>query len=52
MLSEQAKELTVLGQKIAGESAEPIVRSFNRPSRKPLDLSIRWACDAHDRLYL
>ena len=31
----------MLGQKIAGESAELIARSFNRPSRKPLDLSIK-----------
>ena len=30
----------MLGQKIAGESAELIARSFNRPSRKPLDLSM------------
>ncbi len=29
-LSEQAKELTALGQKLAGESAEPIARSFNQ----------------------
>jgi hypothetical protein len=30
MLSEQAKELTALGQKIAGESAAPIARSVNQ----------------------
>jgi hypothetical protein len=29
-LSEQTKELTALGQKLAGESAEPIARSFNQ----------------------
>jgi len=30
MLSEQTKELTALGQKMAGESAEPITRSINQ----------------------
>jgi len=30
MLSEQTKELTALGQKIAGESAAPIARSVNQ----------------------
>ncbi len=34
MLSEQTKELTALGQKIAGESAEPIARSFNQAFKK------------------
>jgi hypothetical protein len=34
MVSEQTKELTVLGQKIAGESAEPIARSFNQVFKK------------------
>jgi hypothetical protein len=34
MLSEQTKELTALGQKIAGESAEPIAGSFNRAFKK------------------
>ncbi len=34
MLSEQTKELTALGQKIAGESAEPITRSVNQAFRK------------------
>jgi len=30
MLSEQLKELTALGQKMAGVSAEPITRSVNQ----------------------
>ena len=30
MLSEQTKELTALGQKLAGESVEPIARSVNQ----------------------
>ena len=30
-LTEQTKELTALGQKMAGESAEPIARSINQP---------------------
>ena len=30
MLNEQIKELTALGQKMAGESAEPITRSFSQ----------------------
>jgi phasin len=30
MLSEQTKELTALGQKMVGESAEPIARSVNQ----------------------
>jgi phasin len=34
MLSEQTKELTALGQKIAGESAEPIARSFYQVFKK------------------
>jgi phasin family protein len=34
MLSEQTKELTALGQKIAGESAEPITRSVNQAFKK------------------
>jgi phasin len=34
MLSEQTKELTVLGQKIAGESAEPIARSVSQAFKK------------------
>ncbi|MGB6417880.1 MAG: phasin family protein [Pseudolabrys sp.] len=34
MLSEQTKELTALGQKMAGESAEPISRSVNQAFRK------------------
>ena len=34
MLSEQSKELTALGQKIAGESAEPIARSVNEAFKK------------------
>jgi phasin len=34
MLSEQTKELTALGQKIAGESAAPIARSFNQVFKK------------------
>jgi hypothetical protein len=34
MLREQTKELTALGQKIAGESAEPIARSFNQVFKK------------------
>ena len=38
MLNEQIKELTALGQKMAGESGEPITRSFF--SRTPLDHSI------------
>jgi phasin len=33
-LSEQTKELTALGQKLAGESAEPIARSFNQAFSK------------------
>ncbi len=34
MLSEQTKELTALGQKMAGESAEPIARSVNQAFKK------------------
>ena len=34
MLSEQTKDLTALGQKMAGESAEPISRSVNQAFRK------------------
>jgi len=34
MLSEQTKELTALGQKMTGESAEPISRSINQAFRK------------------
>ena len=34
MLSEQANELTALGQKIAGESAEPIARSVSQAFNK------------------
>jgi phasin len=33
-LSEQTKELTALGQKIAGESAQPIASSFNQAFKK------------------
>lgn len=33
-LSEQTKELTALGQKLAGESAGPIARSFNQAVSK------------------
>ena len=33
-LTEQTKELTALGQKIAGESAEPIARSVNQAFKK------------------
>ena len=33
-LSEQTKELTALGQKIAGESAEPLARSVNQVFKK------------------
>jgi phasin family protein len=33
-LSEQTKELTTLGQKMAGESAEPIARSVNQAFKK------------------
>ena len=34
MLSEQTKELTTLGQKIAGQSVEPIARSVNQTFKK------------------
>ena len=34
VLSEQSKELTALGQKMAGESAEPIQRSVNQAFKK------------------
>jgi hypothetical protein len=34
MLSEQTKELTALGQKIAGERTEPIARSVNQAFKK------------------
>jgi phasin family protein len=34
MLNEQTKELTALGQKIAGESAEPITRSVTQAFKK------------------
>jgi hypothetical protein len=34
MLSEQTKELTALGQKMAGESAEPTARSVNQAFKK------------------
>jgi hypothetical protein len=40
MLSEQTKELTALGQKIAGESAEPIARSVNELVK--LIRKLRW----------
>jgi phasin len=33
-LSEQTKELTALGQKIASESAEPVARSVNQAFEK------------------
>ena len=33
-LTEQTKELTALGQKMAGESAEPIARGVNQPLKK------------------
>jgi phasin len=33
-LTEQTKELSALGQKIAGESAEPITRGLNRAFKK------------------
>ena len=34
MLSEQTRQMTALGQKIAGESAEPITRSVNQAFKK------------------
>ena len=34
MLSEQTRELAALGQKMAGKSAEPIVRSVNQVYKK------------------
>jgi len=34
MLSEQTKEMTALGQKIASESAEPMTRSVNQVLKK------------------
>ena len=34
MFSEQTKELTALGQKIAGQSAAPFARSFNQTFEK------------------
>jgi hypothetical protein len=34
MLSEQIKEMTAIGQKIAGESAEPIARSLTEVFKK------------------
>ena len=34
MLSEQTKELSALGQKIAGESVEPLARSVNQTFKK------------------
>lgn len=34
MLSEQTKELTALGQKIAGDSAAPIVHTVNQAFKK------------------
>jgi len=34
MLSEQTKELTALGQKIAGEGAEPFARGVNQAFKK------------------
>ncbi len=34
MLSEQTKELTALGQKMAGKSAEPITRGVNQTFKK------------------
>ena len=34
MLSEQSKELTALGQKIAGQNAEPIARSVSQAFKK------------------
>ena len=52
MVSEQTKELTVLEQKIAAKALSRALAASPGPSRKPLDLSICWACDAHDRLYL
>jgi hypothetical protein len=33
-LTEQTKELSALGQKIAGESAEPITRGVNQAFKK------------------
>jgi len=33
-LTEQTKEMTALGQKLAGESAEPIARSVNQVFKK------------------
>ena len=33
-LTEQTKELSALGQKIAGESAEPITRGVSRAFKK------------------
>jgi hypothetical protein len=34
MRSEQTKELTALGQKMVGESAEPIARNVNQVFKK------------------
>jgi phasin len=34
MLSQQSKELTAFGQKIAGESVEPITRNVNQAFKK------------------
>ncbi len=34
ILSEQSKELTAIGQKIAGQSAEPIARSVSQAFKK------------------
>jgi hypothetical protein len=34
VLNEQIKELTALGQKMAGESAEPITRSVGQAFKK------------------
>jgi len=34
MLGEQTKDLTALGQKMAGEGAEPITRSVNQAFKK------------------
>lgn len=33
-LTEQTKEMTALGQKMAGECGEPIARSVNQPFKK------------------
>jgi hypothetical protein len=44
MLSEQTKELTALGQKIAAKAPSRSLAALTRPSRKPLDRHSRnWA---------